>query len=299
VTAVRAGKASRAGKANRQTDGSMSLLEHMQELRRRLIVSLIAILIALVVAYVFFEPIFHLITRPYCNLPRSRRIGGEKCSLVTFGVLDPFKLRLQLSLYVGLGFASPIWLFQLWGFITPGLHRHERRWAVTFVGASLGLFASGAALAYLTLSKGLGFLLGAAGNDITNLVEVNKYLAYVTAMVLVFGVSFEFPLVLLMLNLTGILSAAKMFSWWRPMVFGITVFAAVATPSQDPFTMTALAAPMVLLYFASCGAARFVDRRRRLRQSAEDAALTAAPATDTPSDTPSDTAAVDTPPLRD
>jgi len=257
-------------KSNRAADGSMSLLEHMQELRRRLIISLIAVLITMVVAYVFFEPIFHVITRPYCDLPRSRRVGGDTCTLVTFGVLDPFKLRLQLSMYAGLVLASPVWLFQLWRFITPGLHRNERRWALSFVAVSVGLFAGGAALAYFTLSKGLGFLLGAAGNDITNLVEVNKYLSYVVAMVLVFGVSFEFPVLLLMLNLTGMLPAQRMFGWWRPMVFGITVFAAIATPSQDPFTMSALAVPMVLLYFASCGIARVFDKRRLARQVAAD-----------------------------
>lgn len=266
------------GSGGRQTsaipaDGNMPLLAHLQELRRRLIIALLAVLVGLIIGYVAFEPIFHFITRPYCHLPRAHRVGGDSCSLVTFGVLDPFKLRLQLSLYIGLALASPIWLYELWAFITPGLHRNERRWALSFVTASVGLFAAGAALAYLTLSKGLGFLLGAAGNDITNLVEVNRYLSYVTAMVLVFGVSFEFPLLLLMLNLAGLLTSARMLSWWRPMVFGITVFAAVATPSQDPFTMTALAAPMVLLYFVAVLVARVIDRRRARRQAEVEAEI--------------------------
>jgi sec-independent protein translocase protein TatC len=258
-------------------DGSMSLLEHMQELRRRLFYSLIAITITLVVAYVFFVPILHFIDRPYCDLPRSRRVGGDKCNLVAFGVLDPFKIRLQLSLYIGIALASPIWLYQLWAFITPGLHRNERRWALSFVALSVGLFAAGGALAYLTLSKGLNFLLGAAGNDVTNLVPVDRYLSYVTAMVLVFGISFEFPLLLLMLNLTGILSGDRMLRWWRAMVFGLTVFAAVATPSQDPFTMTALALPMIVLYFLTCFVARGLDKRKARRRAEREQDVDAGP----------------------
>ena len=251
----------------------MPLLEHLQELRRRLFFAVIAIAIGMVLGYVFFGPIFDLIKQPYCHLPKVRRDGGPDCQLYVFGVIDQFKVRLRVAMYVGIIGASPIWLYQLWAFITPGLHRNERRWTNTFVISSVLLFAAGVFLAYLTLAKGLSFLLGVGGSGITTLVGVNTYLTYFTAMVLVFGIAFEFPLLLLMLNLTGVLTGARMLSWWRPMVFGITVFAAIATPSQDPITMTALAAPLVALYFLTGGVARMLDSRKERRAAAESSEL--------------------------
>lgn len=254
----------------------MPLVEHFYELRRRLFVSIVAVGLAMVVGFVFFGPIFHVITLPYCDLKLSHCSAGSGTStLVTLGVLDPFKIRLKVATFTGILLSAPIWLYQLWAFITPGLKRHERRWALSFVTSSVLLFAAGAAMSYLTLSKGLGFLLHLAGNDVTALVEVNKYLNYAQAMTLVFGVAFEFPLLVIMLNLAGLVTASRLWSWWRPMVFGITVFAAVATPSQDPFTMSALAVPLVVLYFVSVGVARGVDRRRARHRVEADAQLAA------------------------
>ena len=161
--------------------------------------------------------------------------------------------------------ASPIWLFQLWRFITPGLYSHDRRYASTFVGVSVLLFAMGAAFAYLTLEKGLHFLLGFANGDISSLLTISSYLSFVTAMVLVFAVSFELPLLIVMLNLVGILPADRLRSWSLASIFGIFVFAAVATPSQDPFTMSALAIPMCLLYGVAVLIATIHDRRAARR----------------------------------
>ncbi len=245
----------------RAADGRMSLVEHLQELRARLAKALLAIAAASVVGFLGFHSVLQVVERPYCSLPaHDRALAG--CRLVFTGPLDAFMVRLKLSVMVGLVLASPVWLYQLWAYITPALHHKERRFAVAFVGSSVTLFLGGVALAYLTLSKALGFLLGMGGGGLTALLDVNRYFSYVQAMLLIFGVSFELPLVVVMLNLAGILPAAKLRRWRRYAIFGIFAFAAVATPSQDAITMLALAGPMVLLYEAAVLVARLHDRRR-------------------------------------
>lgn len=239
----------------------MTLAEHLQELRRRVLISVLAILVCTIVAYIFHGHILHLIERPYCQLPQHVRPFPGRCQLFASGVLDPFTITLKVSLYAGLLASSPVWLYQIWGFITPGLYSHERRYAIAFVAASVFLFMLGAAFAYFTLQKGLSFLLGFASGGITSLLQFNAYLSFVVAMVLIFAVSFELPLVIIMLNLVGVVSAARLRKWARYIIFGIFVFAAVATPSQDPFTMSALAIPMTLLFGIAVGIATLHDRR--------------------------------------
>jgi sec-independent protein translocase protein TatC len=186
---------------------------------------------------------------------------------VVTGVLDPFTVTLRLSLYAGLILSSPVWLWQLWRFITPGLYRNERKWALAFVGSSLVLFTLGGLFAYLTLSKGLHFLLSFAKgeNGLASLLTFDSYLSYVVAIVLVFAVSFEFPLVVVMLNLANVVSYARLRRWTRGILFGIFAFAAVATPTQDPFTMLALAVPLSLLFAVALVIANVHDRRLRRR----------------------------------
>jgi sec-independent protein translocase protein TatC len=239
----------------------MTLTEHLRELRRRVIISALAIVAGTVVAFVFHHWLLHIVTRPYCDLPAHYRAIQGKCTLVVSGVLDPFTVTLRLSLYAGLLISSPVWLWQAWQFVTPGLYDRERRWALGFVGTSVALFAAGAVVAYITLQNGLRFLLGFATGGIASLLNFNSYLSYVVAMVLVFAVSFEFPLVVVMLNLAGVVSYERLRRWTRGIIFGIFVFAAVATPSQDPFTMTALAVPMCLLFGGALVVARIHDRR--------------------------------------
>jgi sec-independent protein translocase protein TatC len=252
---------------DRSPDGRMTLGEHLQELRRRVIISILTILVFTIVAYLFHGRLMHLLTHPYCRLPVSYRLNPAKCTLYASGVLDPFRITLKISMYAGVLAASPIWLYQVWKFITPGLYTHEKRYATSFVGASVLLFAMGSAFAYLTLEKGLHFLLGYATGGLTSLLSFDSYLSFVVAMVLIFSVSFELPLAIVMLNLVGVVSAARLRRWWRGAIFGIFVFAAVATPSQDPFTMSALAIPMCLLYGIAVGIATLHDRRVALRPS--------------------------------
>lgn len=247
----------------------MTLTDHLQELRRRLAISLIALFVVGVVTFVvLYHPVFDLLSHPYCKLPASRRLGGGHCDLIVTGPTDAFFVRLHVSVIVATILSAPIWLYQLWAFITPGLHRNERRYAVGFVGISVLLFALGATTAYLSLSKGLEVLLSFAAGNITPLITVDKYLSFVTAMLLVFGVSFEFPLLVVMLNLAGIVSYERLRRWRRMEIFLVTCFAAVATPSQDPFTMLALAGPMWLLYEGALVVARVHDARVSRRQPA-------------------------------
>jgi len=243
----------------------MTLSEHLYELRNRIVISLIALVVMTIVAYIFHGHLLHWIEQPYCDLPAKDRAFGEKCQLFASNVLDPFTITLKLSLYSGLIGSSPIWLYQVWKFVTPGLYTHERRYALSFVAASMGLFALGGVFAWLTLARGLRFLLGFANGGIVSLLSFNSYLSFVVAMVLVFAVSFELPLLVVMLNLVGVLSAQRLRQWTRGIVFGIFVFAAVATPSQDPFTMLALAVPMCLLYGVAFMIATIHDRRAARR----------------------------------
>jgi sec-independent protein translocase protein TatC len=243
----------------------MTLTEHLYELRHRVVISLIAIVAMTIVAYVFHGHLLHWIEHPYCQLPRKDRPFGNTCQLYATNVLDPFTLTLKVSLYAGLVGSSPVWLYQLWKFVTPGLYAHERRYAIVFVAASMGLFALGGVFAWLTLQKGLRFLLGFANGGIVSLLQFNSYMSYVVAMVLIFAVSFELPLLIVMLNLVGVLSAERLRRWTRGILFGIFVFAAVATPSQDPFTMLALALPMCVLFAISVLIATVHDRRKARR----------------------------------
>jgi sec-independent protein translocase protein TatC len=243
----------------------MTLTEHLFELRRRVVISVIAIIVGTIVAYLFHGHLLHALEHPYCQLPDKDRAVTTHCALFASGVLEPFTLTLKISLYAGLLGSSPIWLYQIWKFITPGLYSHERRYATAFVAASTGLFALGGFFAWITLQKGLSFLLGFANGGIVSLLQFSSYMSFVVAMVLIFAVSFELPLLVVMLNLVGVVSAARLRKWWRGVIFGIFVFAATATPSQDPFTMSALAIPMCLLYGIAVGIATLHDRRAAKR----------------------------------
>jgi sec-independent protein translocase protein TatC len=265
------GRVSLAGRTARDPrEARMPLAEHLRELRRRILISLAAITVGTIVAFVFRNHILNLIERPYCSLPPETRFIQDRCTLVVNGVLDPFTVTLRLSMYAGLLLSSPVWLWQLWRFVTPGLYQKERRWAVGFVASSVALFGAGAVVAYITMKNGLRFLLGFATGSITSLLTFPSYLSYFVAMVLVFAVSFEFPLFVILLNLAGVVSYARLRSWTRGIIFGIFVFAAVATPSQDPFTMLALSVPMALLYGLALVVARTHDRRLARRGDRSD-----------------------------
>lgn len=236
-------------------------MEHVRELRNRLVKAALAILVGAVVAWIVFDPVWEFVKQPFCDLPQPQQFRGE-CTLVINGIFDAFFLKLRVSLILGVVFACPIWLWQLWAFVAPGLHRRERRWAYLFVSGAVPLFALGAVVSYVFLSKGLSFFLGTAPESVVPLITMKEYLHYFTTTLLVFGLSFEFPLLLIMLNLARVLTYERLRGWWRAMILGIFVFAGVITPTQDMFTMSFMAAFMCLFYGVALLFARAHDRRR-------------------------------------
>ncbi|MFJ7340243.1 twin-arginine translocase subunit TatC [Streptomyces sp. NPDC101110] len=266
-----------ARKQERDPEGRMPLAEHLRELRNRLAKAMLAIVLVTVVAAFFYNDIINLITKPILDsvgcdktfeeLARSQA-GTKPCAQITInGLLTPFTLALKVSLMAGVVLASPIWLYQLWAFVAPGLHRHEKKYAYAFVGTGAPLFVVGAYFAYTVLPTTAKVLLEFTPGGTSNLLPLDDLLDLVMRMVLVFGLSFELPLLLVMLNLTGALTGKRMLGWWRGMIMGITVFAAVATPSTDPLTMLALAAPIWVLYFAAVAFSLLNDRRKARREA--------------------------------
>ena len=253
----------------------MTLIEHVKELRHRLFLALVGILIVTIVIGIWaYHPIFNFLRHPYCELPPVRRAGGKSCDLIFTHPTDAFFVRMRVSLICGVLFASPIWLYQLWAFITPGLHRHERRWTLAFLASATVLFAAGATMAYLFLRTALNFLLGFGGNGVKSLLTVTDYLSFVTHLLIVFGASFLFPLVIILLNAAGVVSAKRLTKHRRIEIFLVFVFAGFVTPSGDPFTMPALAAALCLLYEGAVLFAKWNDRRRaRKSEESEFAGL--------------------------
>jgi sec-independent protein translocase protein TatC len=235
----------------RNPDGRMPLLDHLRELRSRVIKAVLALLVGTAVGALpwVFNPVWRFIEHPFCSAIISNHKGCSRIGdqLVINGIFDPFTLRLEVAFFFGLIVTSPIWLYQLWAFIAPGLYSREKRWTYAFVGAAVPLFLVGAGLAYLVMDRGLHFLLDLAPHGVLVLPPISTYLCYFLAMILGFGLTFELPLALVVLSYAGILTHDRFRKWRRVMIFGVFVFAGVASPSPDPFTMLLLAAPCVLL----------------------------------------------------
>ncbi|MER5974076.1 twin-arginine translocase subunit TatC [Streptomyces sp. NPDC002055] len=260
-----------ARKQEKDPEGRMPLAEHLRELRNRLVRSVLAIVAVTVVAAFYYEAIVDFLTAPIresvgCSgsIHKAAQQGGNCAQLTIDGLLGPFTIMIKVALMTGVVVACPVWLYQTWAFLAPGLHRSEKKYARSFVGAGMPLFLGGAYVAYLILPTSAAALIGLTpdGLGINNLVKLDDYLDIVTRLVVVFGLAFELPLLLVLLNFGGVISGRRMLSWWRWMIMGITVFSAIATPTGDPMTMLALAAPIVLLYYGAVGIALLNDRRR-------------------------------------
>ncbi len=247
-------------------DARMPLMEHLRELRNRVIKIAIAVTAGSVIGWFVYNPVWAFIRAPYCKIPQPRGFGTlvlhQSCQLYVTGLWDPLFLRLQISIATGILLSSPVWLYQLWAFIAPGLYKRERRWAYYFVGAAIPLFAIGATIAYFAMTKGLRFLLHLVPADTTALITINTYLSYAGAMLLIFGLAFELPLVFVLLNMAGVLTHERFRKWRRVIIFLVFAFAAIFTPSPDPFSMLLLAVPCVVLVEASEVFAWANDRRR-------------------------------------
>ncbi len=229
--------------------GRMTLVEHLTELRRRLVISIIAIVIGAIVAFLVYNRILHFLSHPYTEATKNRGTCGPKgCDLIVTDPLAPFIVRLKVATYGGFVLALPVVLWQMWRFITPGLNPKEKRYAIPFIVSSVLLFALGGYIAWLTFPKALGFLIGIGGNSLGPLFAADKYLTFVSLMIVAFGLSFEFPVVLMFLLLARVLKTSTLRHYRRHAIVGIFAFAAVITPSQDPYSLFFMAGPMYLFY---------------------------------------------------
>jgi sec-independent protein translocase protein TatC len=265
------GPRARRRKAPRDPAATMTLVGHLTELRSRVAKALLAVALGTVAGFLWYDHgLLAFLTEPYCALPGELRLqGDEDCRLVVLDVFGGVLLRLKIGMLAGVVLSSPFWLYQLWSFITPGLRRNEKRYTVSFVAASTLLFAGGAFLAWLTLRKGLQLLLTLAGDEVAFQLTAPDYLGFVISLLVAFGLSLELPLIAVALNLVGVLSYDVMRRSRRWIFFLTIVFAAFVTPTQDPFTMLAMAVPMVLLFELAIQIARVVDKRRAKRDAVE------------------------------
>jgi sec-independent protein translocase protein TatC len=248
----------------------MTLGEHLGELRRRLIIAVVAYLVAATVAVFLYEPILTFLLRPLCNVVATGhhatsgnsliQRSGNTCDLFVTSPLDGLSLRVKIALFGGLVLASPVILFQVWRFVTPGLKAGERRYAIPFVLSSFLLFLAGAATAYLTLPHALGWLRSVGGPNLQAIYDPIPYLGLILLMMTIFGLTFQFPVILVSLELARVVTSARLLHSWRWAVIIIVVVSAVFTPSSDPFSLFALAIPLVSFYFISIGIGKLLGR---------------------------------------
>ena len=254
-----------------ETDGAqMALMDHLRELRNRVVKCVIAIVIGMIVCYFLYEWIYKILARPYCL---SAEAVHEDCQLYITDLLGGFVLRMKVAMYGGVMLALPVLLWQLWRFVVPGLYKNERRYTIAFVAVSLVLFALGAALAYYTLPAMLEWLRGAASpaDSLIAIQTVDRYF-WLTAMMMVgFGLGFEFPVLLVALQMVGVLDPKTLASFRRQALVGIVVLVAVITPGGDPISLVVLSVPMYLFYELSILAGRLILRRRRKADAAASA----------------------------
>jgi sec-independent protein translocase protein TatC len=248
-------------------DGRMALVDHLRELRARLLRSVLVLLVGVIVALFFYEYLLNAVLSPY---NAAKEALGQEVETKAYikGAGGPLLLQLKLSGVAAVVCTSPYWLYQIWAFVVPGLHAHERRWSRVFMAVAGPLFVAGVAVGYYVLPRGLEVLIGFTPAQLENLVEFGEYFSFFTRMLLVFGVAFEIPLFVILLNLAGVVSGRALGEHRAWIIIGVFVFAAAATPSTDPFSMIMLAAPMTVLFLVSEVIARLVDRRRR-RAAAE------------------------------
>ena len=246
-------------------DGRMPLMDHLRELRNRVIKMALALAAGMTAGFIFFSQAWHVIERPLCSATIRGHSGCRTLGvnqLVLNGPLDAFYLRVKVALIVGVILSSPVWLYQTWAFIAPGLHAREKRWSYIFLGTAIPLFGIGITLCYLSLGRSMHYLLGLTPGGVQNLIQVDQYMSFVMAMMLAFGMAFEIPLLIVMLNLAGILTHERFRKWRRVLIFGVFLIAGMANPSPDPLTMLILGGACAVLVEAAEFIVWSNDRRR-------------------------------------
>ena len=248
-------------------EAGMTLVEHLTELRRRLVICVVSVAIGMVVGFIAYDWVFDFLLRPYEQIANAdNSIAGGK--LVQIDPLEGFSIRMRTSAYVGIGLAMPVILWQIWKFVTPGLYDHEKRYAIPFVASALALFVLGAGLAYYTLPRALEFLVDIGGDDLITAFAPGKYFQLITYMMLAFGIGFEFPIVLIFLQLAGVLETDTLRRGRRFAIVGILVLVAVITPSGDPISMLMLSVPMIVFYEIAILIGKLLTKRQAARAGA-------------------------------
>ena len=246
------------------SDGRMTLMEHIAEFRDRMVKSALAIFVGAIIGWFAFDWILEFAKGPYCDIQPSE----DECKFLQTQVLEQFSIRLTVAGYTGLALAMPVILWQLWRFITPGLYPHEKRYAVPFVLSGVILFILGAALAFWTVPRALSFLVNIGGGDqFESFFTASNYLSFLVKMMIGFGIGFEFPILLVFLQLAGLVKPQQLGSWRRYAIVAIVILVAVITPSGDPFSLMVLSVPMYLFYEISIIAGRILTRRRTAAQA--------------------------------
>jgi sec-independent protein translocase protein TatC len=246
-------------------EGRMPLIDHLRELRNRILKAALALVAGMVVGFAFFNQAWHFIERPLCDTAIRGQTGCRTLGvnqLVLNGPLDAFYLRVKVALIVGVILSSPVWLYQIWAFVAPGLYAREKRWSYIFLGTAIPLFGIGITLCYLSLGRSMHYLLGLTPGGVKNLIQVDQYMSFVMAMMLAFGIAFELPLLIVVLNLAGVLTHQRFRKWRRVMLFAVFVVAGMANPSPDPVTMLILGGACALLVEVAEFIVWSNDRRR-------------------------------------
>ncbi|PKW25343.1 twin-arginine translocase subunit TatC [Phycicoccus duodecadis] len=244
----------------RDPEGRMTLSEHFREFRRRLFIAAATVAVASVVAGIYYDQVFAFLSEPFYRYARAN--PQNEISLNFGEATSALSNLISLSIFVGVVVSSPVWLYQIWAFVVPGLTRKEKRISLAFLGATIPLFLLGCGLAYAILPQSLQILYGLSPAGTSNIQQTSMYFAFVTRFILVFGIGFLFPVVLVGLNAIGLMPASRLIKGWRVSVVLIFVFAAVATPTADPFTMFVFALPLTALYFGAWFVCRVIDRRK-------------------------------------
>jgi sec-independent protein translocase protein TatC len=249
-------------------EGRMTLVDHLTELRSRLVKSVLAVVCGAVIAFIFYPQIFEFLIQPYQNIAEQGNTLDPEGRLILTDPLEGFAVRLRVAGYGGIFLAMPVVLWQIWRFVTPGLYSHEKRYAIPFVLSSMALFLLGASLAYYTLPRALDFLVTIGGEDLVTAFSPGKYLQLITYMMLAFGIGFEFPILLIFLQLVGVLQPQTLAAGRRYAIVGVVILVAVITPSGDPYSLLMLSVPMVVFYEISILVGKLIQKRRAKARSA-------------------------------